>query len=68
VSHESLRDATPNEAYSVVKYFIDHFRVFGSPTYSYIPFDRRTNMKLLEKYMLVGYSDESKAFRIFLPV
>jgi hypothetical protein len=46
--------------------FID--RIFGCITYSYVPSEKRTKLEpTTERGIFVGYSETSKAFRIYLP-
>jgi len=42
--HNSLRDVTHEEGFLGIKHCVDHFRVFGSPTYSYISSDMRKKL------------------------
>eukprot|EP00253_Pinus_taeda_P034619 PITA_34619 len=57
---------TPEEAFSGKKLF--HLRIFGCITYSYIPKQKRTKLEPnAEKDIFVGYSETSKAFRIYIP-
>jgi hypothetical protein len=42
--------------------------VFGSPTYSYRPYDMRTKLEpTSKKGVFVGYGDAHKGYRIFVP-
>jgi hypothetical protein len=47
---------------------VGHFRIFGCITYSYVPSEKRTKLETMtERGIFVGYSETSKAFRIYLP-
>ena len=55
--------------FSGVKPYVDNIRVFGSLGYVYTPFDKRTKLEATSKRcVFVGYSDEYKFFRIFVPM
>jgi hypothetical protein len=59
---------TPEEAFSGKKPEVGYFRIFGCITYSYVPSEKRTKLEpLAERGIFVGYSETSKAFRIYLP-
>jgi len=62
----AVKDVTPQEAWSGVKPTAKHFRVFGCISYAYIPNAKRT--KLTSKSLLcvlLGVSEESKAYRLY---
>jgi hypothetical protein len=47
---------------------VGHFRIFGCITYSYVASEKRTKLEpTTERGIFVGYSETSKAFRIYLP-
>jgi len=59
---------TPEEVFSGKNPDIGHLRIFGCITYSYIPKEKRTKLEpTIEKGIFVGYSETSKAFRIYIP-
>jgi hypothetical protein len=59
---------TPEEAFSGKKPEVGHFRIFGCTTYSYVPSEKRTKLEpMAERGIFFGYSETSKAFRIYLP-
>uniref|UniRef100_A0A5B7BAZ6 Putative polyprotein n=1 Tax=Davidia involucrata TaxID=16924 RepID=A0A5B7BAZ6_DAVIN len=59
---------TPYEAWNGRKPDVNFFRVFGSIAYSLIPSQHREKFdEKREKYIFIGYSDESKAYRLFDP-
>lgn len=60
---------TPEEAWSGSKPSVEHFRVFGCLAHVHVPDSKR--IKLDDKSMkciLLGVSEESKAYRLFDPV
>lgn len=64
-----VKDMTPEEAWSGIKPSVDHFRVFGCIGYAHIPDVKRTKLDDKSvKCVLVGYSSESKAFKMFDPI
>jgi hypothetical protein len=66
--HRVVGSMTPEEAFSGKKPEVGHFRIFGCITYSYVPSEKRTKLEpMAERGIFVGYSETSKAFRIYLP-
>jgi transposase InsO family protein len=64
----AVRNMTPEEAWSGTKPSVEHFRVFGCLAHVYIPDSKR--IKLDDRSMkciLLGVSEESKAYRFFNP-
>lgn len=65
----TVKDKTPEEMWSGIKPKVDYFKVFGCLTHVHVPDQKRT--KLDDKSLqcvLLGVSDESKAYRLFDPV
>ena len=64
----SLEEMTPEEAWSGGKPDISHLRIFGSSCSVHIPDMKRTKLdaKSWEGY-LVGYSETSKAYKVWNP-
>jgi hypothetical protein len=59
---------TPEEAFSGKKPNVENLRIFGCPVYSHIPKDKRNKLEPSgKKEIFVGYSDSSKAYRIYNP-
>ena len=59
---------TPYEAWNGRKPDVNSFRVFGCIAYSFIPSQHREKFDGKgQKYIFIGYSDESKANRLFNP-
>lgn len=64
-----VRDMTPEEAWSGRKPSVEHFRVFGCIGYVHIPDVKRSKLDDKSvKCVLLGFSSESKAFKMFDPV
>ena len=58
---------TPFEAYFGLPPSVSHLRPFGCPTYVHIPAASRQKLDpKAQQGIFVGYSDESKAFRIWI--
>lgn len=63
-----VQDATPEEAWSGVKPNVDYFRVFGCIAHVHIPDVKRTKLDDKScKCVLLGVSEESKAYRLYNP-
>jgi hypothetical protein len=66
--HCILKDMTPEEAFSGKKPNVENLRIFGCPVYSHIPKDKRNILEpSRKKGIFVGYSESSKAYRIYIP-
>jgi len=64
-----VKNITPDEAWSGIKPSIEHFLVFGCLAHVHVPDAKRT--KLEEKSIacvLLGVSEESKAYRLYNPI
>jgi hypothetical protein len=65
--HRILKDMTPEEAFSGKKPNVENLRIFGCQVYSHIPKDKRNKLEPSgKKGIFVGYSDSSKAYRIYI--
>ena len=65
----AVRDVTPKEAWSGVKPSVDHFRVFGCIAHVYVPEERMTKLDNRSiTCVLLGFSEESKGYKLFDPV
>ena len=63
-----LSDYTPFEAYFGIPPSVSHLRPFGCPTFVHIPAPLRRKLDpKAQQGIFIGYSDESKAFRVWLP-
>jgi hypothetical protein len=66
--HRILKDMTPEEAFSGKKPNVENLRILGCPIYSHIPKDKRNKLEPSgKKGIFMGYSDSSKAYRIYIP-
>lgn len=65
----AVQNRTPEEAWSGMKPRVEYFKVFGCLAHVHVPDQKR--IKLDDKSIqcvLLGVSDESKAYRLFDPV
>ncbi|XP_044480793.1 uncharacterized protein LOC123207452 [Mangifera indica] len=66
---KSVRNMTPQEAWSGYKPSIGHLRIFGCIAYAQIPDSKRKKLDDHgEKFIFVGYSEESKAYKLYNPL
>jgi hypothetical protein len=66
--HRILKNMTPEEVFLGKKPNVENLRIFGCPVYSHIPKDKRNKLEpSRKKGIFVGYSDSSKAYRIYIP-
>jgi hypothetical protein len=66
--HKVVGSMTPKEDFLGKNPKVGHFRIFGCITYSHVPFEKRTKLEPTTKRgIFVGYSETSKAFRIYFP-
>jgi hypothetical protein len=66
--HKTLRNMTPEEAFTGVKPEVGHFRIFGCPIYIHVPKEKRIKLDPSgRKGTFVGYNESSKAYRIYIP-
>ena len=66
--HWALGSKTLEEMFTGKKPEVSHFRIFGCPTFSHIPSEKRTKLEhTAERGIFVGYDETWKALRIYLP-
>ena len=66
--HRILKNMTPEEAFSGKNPSVEHLRIFGCPVYIHVPNDKRKKLEPSGKTCIfVGYSESSKAYRIYVP-
>jgi hypothetical protein len=66
--HRILGKMTPEEAFTDRRPDVKHIRIFGCSTFSHVPSERRTKLDpTSQQRILVGYSEVSKAYRIYIP-
>ena len=59
---------TPEEAFSRKRLDVGHFRIFGSSIYFHVTKDARKKLEpTTELGILVGYTDTSHNYRVYLP-
>jgi hypothetical protein len=64
----SVKNITPEEAWSGIKPSVHHFRVFGCLAYAHIPDSQRKKLDNKSiKCVHLGLSDESKAYKLYDP-
>ena len=64
--HRVLENKTPEEVFSSNKPEVSHLRIFGCPVYIHIPKEKTTKLDPSgKKGIFVGYSESSKAYRIY---
>jgi hypothetical protein len=65
--HRILKDMIPEEAFSGKKPNVENRTIFGCLVYSRIPKDKRNKLEPSgKKGIFMGYSDSSKAYRIYI--
>ena len=66
--HSALDSKTPEEVFTGKKPDVSHFRIFGCPVYFHVPKEKRSKLDASgKKGMFVGYSETSKAYRVYVP-
>ena len=65
--HQALDFKTPEEVFTNKKPNVSHFRIFGCPVYFHVPKEKRSKLDASgKKGTFVGYSETSKAYRIYM--
>ncbi|KAG6509698.1 hypothetical protein ZIOFF_027698 [Zingiber officinale] len=65
---KAVRDKTPYEAWHRRKPVVNHLKVFGCIGYALTPYQGREKFdEKGEKLIFIGYSDESKGYRLYNP-
>ena len=66
--HAILGEKTPEEVFTKKKPAVDHMRIFGTLVYVHVPKEKRAKLEPSDKKgLFVGYSDCSKAYRVYIP-
>ena len=66
--HRVLENKTLEEFFSGKKPEVNHLRIFDCPVYIHIPKEKRNKLDPSgKKGIFVGYSESSKAYRIYFP-
>src|ERR1700722_3720802 len=62
---KTLKNITPEEAWTKIKPFVSHFHVFGSIAWAHIPDEKRKALQSKsEKCIFVGYSEDVKGYKL----
>ncbi|XP_057529719.1 probable WRKY transcription factor 47 [Amaranthus tricolor] len=65
---KAVKDLTPYEAWHKRKPRVEHLKVFGCVAYAHIPKENRKKLdKKGEKCIFIGYSHETKGYRLYKP-
>lgn len=65
--HSILKDKTHEETFTGIKPDVSHFRVFGCPIDIHVPKEKRSKLESSGiKGIFVGYSESSKAYKIYI--
>jgi len=65
--HQSLDFKTPEEIITCKKPDVAHFRIFGCLIYFHVPKNKKNKLEAFgKKGVFVGYSEDSKAYQIYV--
>jgi hypothetical protein len=65
--HKVLGRMTPEEAFTGKRPEMGHICIFGCLVYCHVPTERKTELEpTAEKGILVGYSENSKAYKVYI--
>jgi hypothetical protein len=64
--HAILKDKTPEYVLSRMKPEVGHLRIFWCPVYIHVPKEKKNMEPSGKKGVFVGYSEISKAYRIYV--
>lgn len=68
VPQKELGKLIPKEVFSGKKPKVSHFKIFGSIGYCHVLDEKHTKMdQTTEKGFFIGYTETSKAYRIYIP-
>lgn len=66
--HQALDLKAPEEVFTGKKPNVSHFRIFGCLVYFHVPKEKRNKFESSgKKGIFIGYSENSKAYRIYVP-
>ncbi|KAF8369604.1 hypothetical protein HHK36_032373 [Tetracentron sinense] len=66
---KSVKNKTPQEAWSGYKPSVSHLKIFGCIAYAQVPEAKRKKLDDRgEKCIFIGYSEESKAYKFYNPL
>ena len=64
-----VRDMVPQQAWSGKIHSVSHIKVFNCIAYAHVPKETRSKLDdKSEKYIVVGYDEQSRAYRLFNPI
>ena len=67
VPHRALGKITPESVFAGSKPEVSHIRIFGNMVYCHVPDEKRKKLdQTAKKGLLVGYSENAKAYHIFI--
>lgn len=67
-STKAVLGMTPEEAWSGAKPSVNHLKVFGCRAFVHVPKEKRTKLDAKTKEcVMVGYCEDSKAYRLYCP-
>ena len=67
--HRVFGNKTLEEAFTGVKHNASHLRIFSFSVYIHVPKEKRSKLEPSGKNeTFVGYSETSKAYRIYIPI
>ena len=62
----SFQGKVPEEKWSGLKVNVSHFRIFGCISFAHVPEELRKKFDARsEKYIFIGYSEQSKAYKLY---
>ena len=66
--HAILGEKTLEEVFTKKKPAVDQTKIFDTPVYVHVPKEKRAKLEPSgKKGLFVGYSDCSKAYRVYIP-
>ena len=66
---KSVKNKFPQEAWTGMNHSVSHLKVFGCVAYAHIPDELRKKLdKKGQKCIFVGYSEDTKAYKLYDPV
>ena len=68
VPNRALGKVTPESVFTGSKPEVSHIRIFNNIAYCHVPEERRKKLdQTAEKGFLMGYSENAKAYRVYIP-
>ena len=66
---KSVKKKVLQEAWTSMNHSVSHLKVFGYVTYAHIPYDLRMKLhKKGQKCIFVGYSEDTKSYKLHDPI